>query len=278
MAVASAAFTTLDEPMDVDSTSSLALGSALVLLSTAYVIRVARAGRAHHPRVDSEGKSAIVATDVMEMLCWSVQPVVAFCAKLGITPDGVTYASLVLGGAAGVAFGLGHFGLGALLALVAAGGDAIDGLLARRLGVGSIAGEVLDAAVDRYVDFALLAGVAFHFRLEPASLLLALAAILASFMVSYSTAKAESLHVVPPRGSMRRVERAVLLVGAAALTPLATAIGARWSDMPLLVALAMIAILGNISAAQRLASIRAAVKERGRYVQPDARVGKAAAE
>jgi CDP-diacylglycerol--glycerol-3-phosphate 3-phosphatidyltransferase len=191
----------------------------------------------------------------------------------------VTYASLVLGCAAGIAFGAGHFGLGALIATVAAGGDAIDGLLARRLGVGSVAGEVLDAAVDRYVDFALLAGVAFHFREDAARLLLVLAAILASFMVSYSTAKAEALHVAPPRGSMRRVERAVLLVGAAALTPAAAAAGGRWPDVPMLLALATIAILGNVSAVQRLASIRAAVRERARgEAAHDAPAGKAAAE
>jgi len=264
--------------MDIDALSSLVLGSLLVVLSAAYVVRVAMAGRAHHPRVDAEGKSALLAKDVMEMLCWSVQPVVALCARLRLTPDAVTYASLVLGCLAGVAFGAGHFGLGALIATVAAGGDAIDGLLARRLGVGSVAGEVLDAAVDRYVDFALLAGVAFHFRDDAARLLLALAAILASFMVSYSTAKAESLHVAPPRGSMRRVERAVLLVGAAALMPLAAALGGRWPGLPMLVALAAIAILGNVSAVQRLACIRAAVRERGTYATQDASSGKAAAE
>ncbi len=264
--------------MDVDALSSLALGSALILICGAYAVRVARAGRAHHPRVDAEGRSALVAKDVMEMLCWSVQPVVSLCARLRVTPDAVTYASLVLGGAAGIALGAGHFGLGALIAMVAAGGDAIDGLLARKLGVGSVAGEVLDAAVDRYVDFALLAGVAFYFREDAARLLVAFAAILASFMVSYSTAKAEALHVAPPRGSMRRVERAVLLVGAAALTPAAVAAGGRWPDVPMLIALGMIAVVGNISAVQRLASIRAAVRERGKYATDDRRVGKAAAE
>jgi CDP-diacylglycerol---glycerol-3-phosphate 3-phosphatidyltransferase len=265
--------------MDIDALSSLTLLSLLVVLSGAYVVRVARSGRAHHPRVDAEGKSALLAKDLMEMMCWSVQPVVTLCARLRLTPDAVTYASLVLGCTAGVALGAGHFGLGALLATVAAGGDAIDGLLARRLGVGSVAGEVLDAAVDRYVDFALLAGVAFHFRADGARLCLVLAAILASFMVSYSTAKAESLHVAPPRGSMRRVERAVLLVGAAALTPAAVAIGGRWPDAPMLLALATIAILGNVSAVQRLASIRAVVRARARDDEAHApRAGKAAAE
>jgi phosphatidylglycerophosphate synthase len=277
--------------MNVDTLSSIALGSVLLLLTLAYGVRVARAGRAHHPRVEAEGESALLAKDVMEMLCWSVQPVVALCASLRLTPDAVTYGSLVLGGAAGVALGAGHFGLGALLATVAAGGDAIDGLLARRLGVGSVAGEVLDAAVDRYVDFALLAGVAFYFRGDEAKLLLVLGAILASFMVSYSTAKAEALHVAPPRGSMRRVERAVLLVGAAALAPAAAAISPTWHDAPMLVALATIALLGNVSAVQRIASIRATVRASGlgstRHVSEpapaiapphDVRVGKAAAE
>jgi hypothetical protein len=38
--------------------------------------------------------------------------------------------------------------------------------------------------------------------------LIALGAIAGSFMVSYSTAKAEALSVEAPRGSMRRSERA----------------------------------------------------------------------
>ena len=112
--------------MDIDTACSVAIGSALLAVSIAYVVRVAAFGRAHHPRVEAEGRSALVAKDVMEMLCWSVQPVVDLCARLRITPDAVTYTSLVLGCAASVALGAGHFGLGALLATVAAGGDAIE--------------------------------------------------------------------------------------------------------------------------------------------------------
>jgi phosphatidylglycerophosphate synthase len=264
MAAASGAFRTSDEPMDADLACSAVLLGLLVVTSGAYAVRVARAGTAHHARVDAEGKSALVAKGVMEMLVWAAAPVVATCARLRITPDAVTYSSLVLGAAAGVAFATGHFGAGALLATIAAAGDAVDGLLARRLGVGSAAGELLDAAVDRYVDFSLLAGVAFWFRGDPARLLLALFALLASFMVSYSTAKAEALHVVPPRGSMRRVERAVLLVGAAALTPLAERAGTAWTPWPMVVALGLIALIGNASAVQRLGCVRDQVREQAR--------------
>jgi phosphatidylglycerophosphate synthase len=242
--------------MNADTSCSLVLGALLGTISVAYVVRVIRSGPAHHPRVDAEGRSAILAKDVMEMLCWAVQPVVGACAKLRITPDAVTFSSLALGVASGIALGAGHFGIGALLATVAAGGDAIDGLLARRLRVDSRAGELLDAVVDRYVDFALLGGVAFYYRADTTRLLLTLGALLASFMVSYSTSKADALRITAPRGSMRRVERSVLVVGAAALMPAAAALGGAWVDVPMTFAVGMIAIVGNVSAVRRLTSMR----------------------
>lgn len=251
----------------MDLACSIALGVLLLVLSVAYAVRVARKGPAHHARVDREGKSAILTKGIMEMMCWWAQPIVGVFAKLHVTPDGVTYGSLVLGIAAGISFGAGHFGIGALLAVAAGAGDAIDGLLARRLGVGSVAGEVLDAAIDRYVDFALLAGLAFYFRERAVNFVLALAALQGAFMVSYSTAKAEALRVAPPRGSMRRVERAVLIVGAAALTPVTSLLGDPVRELPILIALATIAVLGNASAIQRLASVRAAVRERDAIVR-----------
>lgn len=124
-----------------------------------------------------------------------------------------------------------------------------------------MSGEVLDAATDWYVDFALLAGLAFYFRERAPWLLLALFALLAASMVSYSTAKAEALHVVPPRGSMRRVERVVLVIAAAALAPVAALFGDTWKDAPVLVALGIIAVLGNESAIRRLLVLRARVRE-----------------
>jgi phosphatidylglycerophosphate synthase len=255
--------------MNADTSCSIVLGALLGAISAAYMVRVFRSGPAHHPRVEAEGRSAILAKDVMEMLCWAVQPVVSACARLRITPDAVTFSSLALGLASGVALALGHFGVAALLATVAAGGDAIDGLLARRLGVDSRAGELLDAVVDRYVDFALVGGVAFYYRGDPARLALGLGALLASFMVSYTTARADGLRIVAPRGSMRRVERSVLVVGAAALMPAAAALGPAWVDVPMTLALGMIAVVGNVSAVRRLASMRASLRSRPRERHPE---------
>jgi phosphatidylglycerophosphate synthase len=246
----------------VDLYVTLAIGALVAVLSVAYAARVARAGRAQHPRVDAEGESALLAKGVMEMMCWWAQPVVSACAALHVSPNAVTLASLGFGLAAGAAFAAGSFGLGAALAIAAAAGDAVDGLLARRLHVASEGGEVLDAAVDRYVDFALLGGIAVHLRAHAGRLVLALLAILASFMISYSSAKAEALRADVPRGSLRRVERVVLVVVAAALVPAARWLSAAWADAPLLVALGVLAVFGNLSAVHRLGSLRAAVVER----------------
>jgi CDP-diacylglycerol--glycerol-3-phosphate 3-phosphatidyltransferase len=251
----------------MDLACSIALFAALVVMAAAYGVRILSRGRARHERVDREGKSALVGKGAMEMLYWAGQPLATACEKCGISADAVTWSSLGLGLAAAFAFATGHLGLGAALATVGAAADAIDGMLARRAGTASAAGEVLDAAMDRYVDFALLGGLAFHFRDRAVALAIALLAILASFMVSYSTAKAEALHVAPPRGSMRRTERAVLIVVGAALTPIAARVGlAYWRELPIMLALGMIAIAGNSSAVARLAAVRAAVRraERGR--------------
>ena len=102
-------------------------------------------------------------------------------------------------------------------------------MIARRTGVSSDAGEVFDAAVDRFGEFFLMGGLLIYYRDRGACMLLALAATVGAFMVSYSTAKAEALGVPPPRGAMRRSERAVYLMAAAGLTSITKVI---FADTP----------------------------------------------
>jgi hypothetical protein len=144
----------------VDVAISIALFSVLGIAVGAYLVRLATAGPARHARVDAEGKSALVAKGAMEMLYWSVQPVVAACARTGVTANAITWTSLVLGLGAAGAIGAGHFGIGAGLAALSALGDALDGLVARHTHTASDEGEVLDAAVDRYVELAILTSTA----------------------------------------------------------------------------------------------------------------------
>jgi CDP-diacylglycerol--glycerol-3-phosphate 3-phosphatidyltransferase len=110
---------------------------------------------------------------------------------------------------------------------------------------------------------AILAGLAIHLREDVASLAIVLAALLASFMVSYGSAKAEALRVPVPPGSMRRLERSVCLCAGVALVPVARALvaalgAATWlAEAPILVALAVVAIVGNASAVARLRVVAA---------------------
>jgi CDP-diacylglycerol--glycerol-3-phosphate 3-phosphatidyltransferase len=236
---------------------------AIVLVATvAYGARVALHGRAASARVEREGDSLFVAKGTMEMFHWVLEPFGAACERLGVSANFVTWGSLALAAGAGVALALGHFGVGAALATLSAAGDALDGAIARRTRTASEAGEVLDAAVDRYGEFAFLAGLAFWFRAAPAPLVATLLAVLASFMVSYSTAKAEALQLEAPRGSMRRTERAIVLILGAGLSPLAAQLNAAWLEWPMVAAIGIVAVGGNISAIRRLAAIARAARER----------------
>jgi CDP-diacylglycerol--glycerol-3-phosphate 3-phosphatidyltransferase len=241
----------------IDLACSFALLAAVFVAMAAYAGRLARLGRAGHERVDRAGSSPLLGKGVLEMGYWAMRPLASACTTAGIGANAVSFASLGLAGAAGAAFAIGRFGAGALLSAASFVCDALDGSIARETGTASASGEVLDAAVDRYAELFVLGGIAFHERGDPATLLLVLAATAGAIMVSYATAKAEAMQVEAPRGLMRRQERAVYLALGATLVPLLETAG-RWgmpiwaARAPLLVALALVAILGNASAICRL--------------------------
>jgi CDP-diacylglycerol--glycerol-3-phosphate 3-phosphatidyltransferase len=158
----------------------------------------------------------------------------------------------------------------AALAAVSASGDGLDGMIARRTKTASEAGDVIDSAADRYSELAFLGGVAFALRESSPLLVLSLLAILASFMVSYSTAKAQALQLPAPRGSMRRTERAVYLILGTALTPLAAWVDPAWARAPIVAALALVAIVGNVSAVRRIAAVASGARARAAGIQMSA--------
>ena len=203
----------------------------------------------------------------MEMGYWVLEPLVKALVALDITPNMVTLFSLVPAFLAGVAAAFGWFALACVLGTAGAFCDILDGLLARRLGTASDSGEVVDAAVDRYIEFFFLAGLIVYYRTHWMVLVLTLAALLGSYMVSYTTAKAEAMSVPPPRGSMRRAERAVYLMTGAGLTAFTraafpTSPSHALRELPILVALSLVAVVTNVSAIQRFAAIAAVLRAR----------------
>jgi CDP-diacylglycerol--glycerol-3-phosphate 3-phosphatidyltransferase len=229
-------------------------------LAGAYLLRSVIVGRRRHARTDADGGSLFLNKGTMEMVYWLLEPIIDFLAALRITPNMVTLFSLLPAAGAGVAIAFGWFGLASVLAVMATFCDILDGLLARKTGVSSSAGEVIDAAVDRYGEFFLLGGLVYYYRTHDQVLFIVLAAIIGGFMVSYSTAKAEAMGVVAPRGAMRRGERGAYLIFGAAFTPVAKAVFANspslaLHELPIILSLSIVAVVSNISVVQRLGAV-----------------------
>jgi CDP-diacylglycerol--glycerol-3-phosphate 3-phosphatidyltransferase len=226
----------------------------------AYLLRSALIGRRRHARSEADGGSVFLNKRTMEMVYWVLDPIIDFLAALRITPNMVTLFSLVPAAGAGVALGFGWFGLASVLAVMATFCDILDGLLARKTGVSSAAGEVIDAAVDRYGELFFFGGLVYYYRTHDQVLFIVLAAIVGSFMVSYATAKAEAMGVAAPRGAMRRGERAAYLIFGAAFTPVAKALFANSASLalhecPIILAVTIVAVVSNISVVQRFGAI-----------------------
>jgi len=251
-----------------DFVNTIALLAILGLVVAAYSVKLILKGRTQYDRVNRQGGSVLMGRGMMEVGYWALQPVAKLLVFLHVTPNQISWASLVFGGISGTALAYGYFGFAALFACYSAFMDCLDGMVARMTEVASDAGEVLDAAVDRYVEFFFLAGLIIYYREEPVFQTIALFALAGSFMVSYSTAKAEALHIPPPPGIMRRPERAFYLTLGAALSTFPV----PWLDSyfnfskpvgyPLLLATFAIAVLSNISAIERLWTIGRAMRER----------------
>lgn len=226
----------------------------LAILFIAYSVKVIAQGRSRYERVDRQQGSILLGKALMEMTYWGLQPLGDFFIFLGFSPNAISYLSLIFGLAAGAALMDGSFGLAGFFSAFCAILDAVDGMVARKTGTSSDSGEVLDASVDRYVEFFFFSGLIIHYRHLNGALLLTLSALMGSFMVSYSTAKAEALQVTPPRGSMRRPERALYLTLGALMVPLS-------HGYSMIFALMLVSLMANGSALRRLHAIAQLVKK-----------------
>jgi CDP-diacylglycerol---glycerol-3-phosphate 3-phosphatidyltransferase len=244
----------------VDLISSLILAAFVITVAATWtVLALSPKGKANQ-RLDGHG-GIMLGRGIMEVAYKLHEPAVRVLVALRVTPNMVTAFSLLPAAACALLVATGHFGLGALLGTVSGFCDLLDGMLARRRGSTSDVGELFDAAVDRYVEFLLLAGLAVYFRASPVALILCLCAVLGAFMVSYTTAKAEALGVPPPKGAMRRAERGVYLVVGCWLAPLwdlivtgapSVASLSLGRELPIELALLVVAVVANVSAVRRM--------------------------
>src|SRR5437868_11867670 len=147
-------------------------------------------------------------------------------------------------------------------------------MVARTRGTASDAGELLDAAVDRYAEIATFAGIAAYYRNYPLRFWLALACLGGALLVSYARAKGEISGIDARMGSMNRAERAVYIGSAGVLAPAFALVSESGVAHPafylMLGTLFLVAVMANITALRRFAYIHEELQKRA-GVQPEVR-------
>jgi CDP-diacylglycerol--glycerol-3-phosphate 3-phosphatidyltransferase len=172
----------------------------------------------------------------------TIQRVFPFLFRHRIDPNLLSVLGVLVSLGGAWAFARGAFVLGSLLVLGGGFFDLVDGVVARHQGASSRFGAFLDSSLDRVVDMALLLGILMHYAASGALGLAWLAggALVATVMVSYAKARAESLLPELRVGVFERAERIVVL-----------AAGGLFGLMPL--ALGVVAAGSTITAGQRFA-------------------------
>jgi CDP-diacylglycerol---glycerol-3-phosphate 3-phosphatidyltransferase len=175
-------------------------------------------------------------------------------ARTGITPNVLTATgvSLCLAAAILVPFenhgkllffwvAAGTFVVGSLL-------DILDGALARVGGKTTPFGAFIDSTTDRVGEGAMLAAIALVFSRHGKewAVVLAVAAVVGSFLVSYTRARAEALGLRGDVGLGSRAERVVLIAAGLVFAP--------WGGLPW--AIVALAATAWLTVVQRILHVR----------------------
>jgi phosphatidylglycerophosphate synthase len=218
-----------------------------------------------------------------------LEPVVRIFLWMGITPNVVTTIGLflnivvalifIVGAEKGDRTDMSYIGWGGAMILFAGVFDMIDGQVARRGKMSSKFGALYDSVLDRFSEMFMFLGicyylVAHHFFF---SSLIAFVGMIGSIMVSYTRARAEGLGIPCKEGLMQRPER-VVAIGVSALACGITGYycggDQKWNvffseNQPVetivvfIIPLAIVAILANFTAIQRLMACYRYLQETG---------------
>jgi CDP-diacylglycerol--glycerol-3-phosphate 3-phosphatidyltransferase len=181
-------------------------------------------------------------------------------ARTRVTPNALTAGGVTLCVIASILVGFEQrnemlfYWLGAALFVAGSILDILDGALARAGGKSTPFGAFLDSTTDRVSEGFMLAAIAYVFALEnrDAFVVVAVAAVAGSFLVSYTRARAEALGLKGDVGIGSRAERVVVITAGLVLAP--------WGVLPW--AIALLTATAWITVGQRVASVRSQLKAR----------------
>ena len=142
-----------------------------------------------------------------------VRPVGRVLVRLGVSANLLTCIGLIMSVAACVLVGKGQLQLGLAFLILTAVPDLLDGAVAVAAGTASKRGAFFDSTADRVTDGLLLCGIAWHLAESEGGtiMLLPMALLGVSSLISYERAKAELLGYDAKGGLMERAERMVVL-------------------------------------------------------------------
>ncbi len=169
------------------------------------------------------------------------EPVARLVAKTGLSPNILSVLGLFLNIGVAAIIASGHPLVGGITLLFAGAFDLLDGTVARLTQRSTRFGALLDSTLDRLSDAAVLLGLLVLYARQEATgeILLVYIALVGSMMVSYIRARAEGLQLECEVGLLARGERVVIL-----------ALGLIFNRV--IIALWILAILANVTAAQRI--------------------------
>jgi CDP-diacylglycerol---glycerol-3-phosphate 3-phosphatidyltransferase len=162
--------------------------------------------------------------------------------RLGIHPDVITVLGLLVVGISAYIIAQGQFQLGGIVLILGLPLDAVDGAVARAMGRTDKFGGIFDSTLDRYADAFIFMGLSYHFAVLDRYdyMLLAMAALVGSVVVSYVRARAGEAGLSVRVGLFDRFVRVIIILTVLLLPPL----------MP--VGLWVLAIGTNFTALQRM--------------------------
>ncbi|MGI8548276.1 MAG: CDP-alcohol phosphatidyltransferase family protein [Gemmatimonadaceae bacterium] len=155
-----------------------------------------------------------------------IEPAADFLVRRRVSPNAITTVGTICSLTAAVVYALGHIRTAGFIIGVTALFDVLDGTVARRTGTSTVFGAFYDSTLDRVADGGVMAGLAVFYASSPVyhnipMVVVCLAGIIGTFLVSYTRARAEALGIDAKVGLMQRPERVVLLSAPQALFGLA---------------------------------------------------------
>jgi CDP-diacylglycerol---glycerol-3-phosphate 3-phosphatidyltransferase len=215
-------------------------GLLAVALASMPVFAWSGARREPDPNAPAVKGSFVLGSFVRDWFYWFLRPVDRVSLAIGLGPLFYNLTGVFFGLLGGVFFAIGWTVWAGWSVLLGGVADILDGRIARARGMASRRGAFLDSTLDRFAEFAAFVGLAAWFGDRPLTLVLVVAGLGGSLLVSYTRARGESVGVLCKLGVMQRAERLLLLGFAAIFDPAVSAATGR-EHAVLVPALAIIA-------------------------------------